>query len=129
MAKGTEAILLVDDEDYVVVPIQQLLRILGYQVTAATDPLKALEIFSANPDGFDLVITDMTMPGLTGDQLSRKMLEIRPEIPIIICTGFSDRLGQEKAREIGIRCFKSKPLEIRDLSTLIRKILDNLPLD
>lgn len=129
MPKGTESILLVDDEEYVIVPLQQLLRILGYKVTAETDPIKALEIFSAEPDRFDLVITDMTMPKLTGDQLSLKMLAIKPQVPIIICTGYSDRLGNEQAQEIGIQCFKAKPLEIRDLSTLIRKILDKQSLD
>jgi DNA-binding NtrC family response regulator len=80
--------------------------------------------FTADPDAFDLVITDMTMPKMTGDRLARKILEIRPDMPIILCTGYSERLTEEQARQIGIKGFAYKPIPINDLAKLIRKVLE-----
>jgi CheY-like chemotaxis protein len=91
LPKGTEQILLVDDEEPIVSMESQMLERLRYKVTARTSSIDSLETFRATPDKLDLVITDMTMSNMTGIQLSQKLLEIRPDIPIIICTGFSEK--------------------------------------
>ena len=80
-------------------------------------------MFKAQPDKFDLVITDMTMPNMTGDRLARKLMEIRPDVRIILCTGFSDLIDEDKAKEIGIRAFVMKPIMVREISETIRKVL------
>jgi CheY-like chemotaxis protein len=121
---GTERILLVDDEEPIVRLEKQMLERLGYQVAARTSSIEALEAFRAAPDKFDLVITDMTMPNMTGVQLSQKLLEIRPDIPIIICTGFSTKINDEKAKEFGIRGFVMKPVVMSELIKKIREVLD-----
>ena len=87
--------------------------------------IEALRIFHAQPERFDLVITDMTMPKMTGIDLSRDMLKIRPDIPIILCTGFSEKIGPEKSQAMGIRQVLAKPVLIRDLTEAIRKALDS----
>ena len=120
---GIEQILFVDDEDILVTMWQQLLGDLGYRVTATTRSNKALELFRNRPDQFDLVITDMTMPGMTGIDLSREILKIRPDIPIVLCTGFSELITEEKAKAIGIREFVMKPLGLKSIAELIRKAL------
>ena len=89
MPGGTERVLFVDDEEILVELWGDILENLGYTVTATTESAKALEIFLSRPDRFDLVITDMTMPGMTGIDLSKEILGLRPAIPIILCTGFS----------------------------------------
>ena len=81
-------------------------------------------MFKNRPDQFDLVITDMTMPNLTGDRLTRQIMRIRPGIPVILCTGFSEQIGEESAKEIGIREFVLKPLVMDKLATTVRKVLD-----
>ncbi|MBW1737532.1 MAG: response regulator, partial [Deltaproteobacteria bacterium] len=86
--------------------------------------IEALELFKAKPDRFDLVITDMTMPNMTGDRLARELMKIRPDIPIILCTGFSERISEEKAKGMGIKAFAMKPLVMRDLANTVRKALD-----
>jgi signal transduction histidine kinase/CheY-like chemotaxis protein len=96
-AKGEERILLVDDEEQIVAMERQMLENLGYRVTARTDSQEALKVFAEHPHNFDLVITDMTMPYLTGDQLAQKMLDIEPNIPVILCTGFNEIITEEKA--------------------------------
>ena len=121
---GTERILLVDDEEPIVRLEKQMLERFGYQVAARTSSIEALEAFRAAPDKFDLVITDMTMPNMTGVQLSQKLLEIRPDIPIIICTGFSTKIDDEKAKEFGIRGFVMKPVVMSELAKKIREVLD-----
>ncbi|MBW2035495.1 MAG: response regulator, partial [Deltaproteobacteria bacterium] len=98
---------------------------LGYEVTTRTSSIEALELFKAKPDRFDLVITDMTMPHMTGDRLARELMKIRPDIPIILCTGFSERISEEKAKGMGIKAFVMKPLVMRDLANTVRKVLDN----
>jgi len=101
-----------------------MLERLGYEVTTRTSSIEALELFRAKPDQFDLVITDMTMPQMTGDKLSRELMQIRPDIPVIICTGFSERISDEKAKGMGIKAFVMKPIVIRDLANTVRRILD-----
>ena len=122
---GNERILFVDDEESMVYVGRYILERLGYQVEAQTSPVQALKLFQANPDQFDLVITDMTMPKMTGDQLAKEILKIRPDIPTILCTGFSEKMDEEKTKEIGIRQYIEKPLERRVLAKLVRKVLDN----
>jgi signal transduction histidine kinase len=122
--KGNEHILLIDDEEPIVRMVQQMLEHLGYNVTALTNSMKALEAFRRQPEKFDLVITDQTMPNITGAQLAQKLLGIRPDIPIILCTGFSEVMMEEKARAIGIREYIMKPVIKSGLSKAIRKILD-----
>ena len=122
-AGGTEQILLVDDEEPIVLMLRDMLRNLGYQVTAITSSPEALDIFQAHPDQYDLVITDQTMPELTGGQLAKQMLAIRADLPIILCTGFSEILTEEMARQIGIRQYIMKPVIIQELAQKIRAVL------
>jgi CheY-like chemotaxis protein len=120
---GEERILVVDDEEVQVRTVRDMLERLGYRVIGENDAQEALEVFQSQPDAFDLVITDQTMPRLTGDRLARELLHIRPDIPIILCTGFSEMVDEEGARAIGIREFSLKPLTLRDLANKIRKAL------
>ncbi|RPH39281.1 MAG: response regulator, partial [Desulfobulbaceae bacterium] len=122
---GNERILFIDDEEMLVEMGQNLLERLGYRVTVRTSSLDALTTFQNQPDQFDLVITDQTMPGITGSDLARRMLQIRPDLPIILCTGFSNLISEEKARSLGIKGFALKPLAKKDIAALIRKVLDN----
>ena len=89
-----------------------------------TSPIEALEAFRANPKKFDLVITDMTMPNMTGLKLAKKLNEISPGIPIVLCTGFSDQANEHRAQALGIRAFLLKPIIMRDLAEAVRKALD-----
>ena len=122
--KGEERILLVDDEEQIVAMEQQMLENLGYRVTARTDSAEALKVFAEHPQNFDLVITDMTMPHMTGDQLAQKMLDIEPNIPVILCTGFNQGITEEKALAMGIPKFVMKPVVKKELATTIRTVLD-----
>ncbi len=121
---GNERILFIDDEKILTEMAQSMLQRLGYTVTICTSSLEALAIFQSQPDAFDLVITDQTMPGMTGLDLSRRMLQIRPDLPIILCTGYSSQVSEEKARSAGIRGFALKPLAKKDIAALIREVLD-----
>ena len=121
---GSESILFVDDEAMLVDLSTQLLKRLGYSVTACTSSPEALEQFQAAPDKFDLVITDMTMPQMTGKELAAEMLKIRPELPIILCTGFSEIITEDAAKQAGIQAFIMKPIIMKELADTIRKILD-----
>jgi len=123
--KSNERILIVDDEKMVVEIQQKMLKQIGYEVTGRTSSIEALKTFQANPDNFDLIITDMTMPDMTGDQLAQKIIEIRTDIPIILCSGFSEKLSNEKAKSLGIKDFLMKPVLMKDLSITIRRVLDN----
>lgn len=125
---GTERILFVDDEKILVELGQAMLERLGYSVTARTSSLEALTTFQNQPDAFDLVITDQTMPGMTGIDLARRMLQIRPQLPIIICTGFSAIISEEDVRSIGVKGYALKPLAKRDIAALIRKVLEEVRL-
>jgi CheY-like chemotaxis protein len=122
---GQESILFVDDEVSIVKIASRILGQLGYSVTIRTSSIDALELFKVNPGAFDLVISDVTMPLMTGDQLAEKILEIRANIPIILCTGFSKKLSEEKALAIGIKAFATKPIVKEDLAIKVRKVLDD----
>ena len=121
---GPERILFVDDEMMLAGIGQQMLRKLGYDVVARTSPIEALELFKAKPGHFDLVITDQTMPGMTGDALARELMRIRPGLPVIICTGYSQTIDERKAYEMGIRGFVMKPILIQGIAAAVRKALD-----
>ena len=122
--KGKEKVLVIDDEESIADMTMQRLENLGYIVTSKTNSKEALELFSSQPDLFDIVISDQTMPELTGGELAKKLLEIRPNIPIIICTGYSSKMDEEKAKSIGIRALIMKPIDIRGFARVIRKVLD-----
>ncbi len=121
---GTEKILLVDDEKAIIDAIQQMLERLGYQVVARTSSVEALEVFRSQPESFDLLITDQTMQGMTGEALAKKVMAIRSDIPIVLCTGFSHNINEEKAKFIGIREFIMKPVLVREMAVIIRRLLD-----
>ncbi len=103
---------------------KQLLERLGYQVTSRTSSLEALEAFRATPDKFDLVITDMAMPNMPGDKLAIELIKIRPDIPILLCTGFSQTMSEEKAASLGIKGFLFKPIIMKDLAQKVREVLN-----
>ncbi|MBN2082715.1 response regulator [bacterium] len=126
---GNEHVLFVDDEMLLAHMVKEMLAGLGYQVTAFTSSPEALEAFQAKPERFDIVVTDQTMPGLTGGQLAEKLLAIRPELPIIVCTGFSEVLHEADAEAIGIRAYMNKPITRRELAEVIRRTLDGEPAD
>ena len=121
---GDERILFVDDEELIVGIGHQILERLGYKVESTTSPIDALELFRSKPDQFDLVITDLTMPKMTGDKLVKEILKIQPDIPIILCTGFSEKIDEKKAKAIGVADYIEKPLDMRDYAMKIRKVLD-----
>ncbi len=122
---GQERILFVDDEKAIAEIAQIMVEKLGYEVEVRTSSIEAKEVFQANPHRFDLVITDMTMPNMTGDKLAQELLRIRPRVPIILCTGFSDVITEGKAKAMGVREFVMKPLVMRELATAIRRALDH----
>jgi CheY-like chemotaxis protein len=114
----------VDDEKAIAEIGQNMLKYLGYAVEVRTSSIEALELFRVQADRFDLVITDMTMPNMTGDKLTQELLRIRPGIPIILCTGFSESLTEEKAKALGVQEFVMKPLVMKELAAVIRRALD-----
>lgn len=125
LSMGTEQIMLVDDEVDILVTLEEILERLGYRMTGFKDGVSAFQAFEKDPDLFDLIITDMTMPRMTGDELSAQVLKIRKNMPIILCTGFHENFTEALAREMGIRKYAEKPIMIQELSALIREILDN----
>lgn len=127
-AVGKENILFVDDEPPITKMSTRILEKLGYWVEAVLSPEKALDIFQENPNRFDLVISDMTMPGMSGTVLCEKIKALRPDIPVIICTGHSAYVDEEKAMEMGIAAYVMKPVSRARLSKVIRRVLDNSPL-
>jgi len=124
LPRGSERILAVDDEETIFTLEKNVLEGLGYKVTALGSSREALERFTESPGSFDLVITDMTMPEMNGTELAREILAIRPGIPIILCTGFSEAVNEEKAKALGIKAYVMKPVLIRDLAQVVRKVLD-----
>ncbi len=126
LKKGSERVLLVDDEESVIIIVREILERLGYQVTSCNDSKDALDIFRKNSDRFDLVITDMAMPKMAGDQLSSELVSIRPDIPILLCTGFSETMSEQKAASLGIKGFLMKPIVIKALSNKLREVLDDI---
>ena len=121
---GTEHILLVDDEAPVIRMEAEMLSRLGYRVTTRTSSIEAFEAFKANPGRFDLVLTDMAMPNMTGVQLAQRIKAVREAIPIVICTGYRDRINDEKSRALGIQGYLMKPLVLGELAVTLRKVLD-----
>ncbi len=121
---GKESILFVDDEEALVEMGEELLAELGYEVTSRAGSREALALFRLDPSRFDLVITDQTMPDMTGVQLASELLSIRPDIPVILCTGFSHTASEESVRAAGIKGFVMKPLTKRELAKTLRKVLD-----
>jgi PAS domain S-box-containing protein len=124
VSKGRGRVLFVDDEQTLVELVQQILEYLGYEVIARTNAMEALELFRSQPDRFDLVITDYTMPHMTGIALAREILNIRPDAPIILCTGYNKMITEENARSLGIREFIMKPVTINELSKKVAAALD-----
>jgi PAS domain S-box-containing protein len=124
LPRGSEHILLVDDEKPLVDIGKHMLERQGYQVTTRTSSIEALELFRAKPDEFDLVVTDMTMPNMTGDKLAKELIRLKPEIPVIICTGYSARINQQHAAAMGIRAIVMKPVVKREIATTVREVLD-----
>jgi len=122
---GSERILLVDDEAAIAKLEKQMLERLGYRVTFRVSSIEALEAFKASPEAYDLVITDMSMPNMTGDRLASELIAVRPDIPIIICTGFSDRMNPDQANAMGIKGFLMKPVVKAELAAFVRKVLDD----
>lgn len=122
---GTERILFVDDEKDLVDISRQMLERLGYEVTALTNSIEALERFSEDPGRFDLVITDLSMPDMTGEKLVREILNIRPGMPVIMCSGFDATIRREKAGELGAKAFIRKPLTFEKLARAVREALDD----
>ncbi|MFZ2445604.1 MAG: DUF3365 domain-containing protein [Syntrophobacteraceae bacterium] len=124
--RGAERILFVDDEEVLADLGKQMLEGLGYSVLAQTSGVEALESFKAHPDQFDLVITDYTMPRLTGDDFAKEVMRIRPDIPVILCTGSSERVVRREVGDVPIRAFVAKPLNLRDMAEVVRKTLDGV---
>ena len=122
--EGEGRVLYVDDEESIASLGKDMLSSLGYDVTVHLSSLGAMKAFRANPDQFDLVITDMTMPGMTGANMAREMLKIRPGIPIILTTGFSERINEDEAKKIGIREFLMKPVSLPVLAAAVKRIMD-----
>ena len=120
---GSERILFIDDEESLVKIGHQRLEWLGYKVEATISPIEALKLFRSQPDQFDLVITDLTMPKMTGDKLVKEILNIRLDIPIILCTGFSEKIDEKKSKAIGASGYLEKPHDKRDLAKIVRKVL------
>jgi CheY-like chemotaxis protein len=121
---GNERILVVDDETGMAELGRERLQRLGYTAVAVTSPLMALSLFRSDPSGFDLIISDMTMPEMSGYTLAERAAAIRPEIRFILCTGYNDSVNRERATALGIDGFLEKPHETRALARLVRDVLD-----
>jgi CheY-like chemotaxis protein len=114
----------VDDDPQVATAIARILEHAGYEVTACADAESALEGFRRDPGAFDVVLTDQTLPRMLGDELTRALLAIRPGVPVVICTGYSERLDDGRAQALGARALLSKPLDARELVTVLRSAVD-----
>jgi len=123
--RGTEKIMVVDDEETIALMEKQMLESLGYSVTVMQNSMDALREFSDYPDKYDLVITDMAMPIMNGDELSLRIMALRPDLPVVLCTGFSEIIDEPGAKSIGIREFVMKPIIKRNLAEIVRNALDN----
>jgi PAS domain S-box-containing protein len=123
MPSGTECVLFVDDEAPIAKMGGKILKSFGYSVTTRTSSIEAMELFRAKPDYFDLVITDLTMPNMTGDKFAVELMRIRPDIPVILCTGYSKTISDETASEIGIKAFVYKPIVKADMAKIVQKVL------
>jgi len=124
LPRGTERILFVDDDEMLASLGERLLTQHGYQVTMMLESSEALKLFAANSDRFNLVITDQTMPDLTGEELIQEVKKISPDMPTILCTGYSSKIDEDKAKELGINAFLMKPLDLPKLLQTVRRVLD-----
>jgi len=124
LPSGTESILFVDDEPSLLKMAKQMLERQGYKVIEKISSTEALKLFREEPDKFDLVITDMAMPGMAGDRFVKEIMKIQPNIPIILCTGHSDRMDEEKAKELGIKAYTMKPFDHKGLVKMVREVLN-----
>ncbi len=124
MPTGTERVLFVDDEEGIAVTCSAALKTLGYEVVSCTSPQAAWEMFKKSPDRFDIVVTDLTMPEMTGDRLAKKMIGIRSDLPVVLCTGYSDRVSKDQAARMGICRYVMKPVSKKTLAETVRKALD-----
>lgn len=122
---GHGHVLLVDDEVDLTDLLQDMLELLGYGVTCSNSPKAALELFQADPQRFNLVITDMSMPGMTGEDLARELIRICPDVPVILCTGYGDAVFRERAAASGIRRLLTKPFKLQELSKALDEIVKN----
>ncbi|MCF8089197.1 MAG: response regulator, partial [Desulfotignum sp.] len=123
---GTERILMVDDEPSLVKMVTQILERFGYEVIGKTSSTEVLEVFKENPERFDLVITDMAMPDMSGERMAQEIIQVRYDMPIIICTGHSDCMDENRAMELGIKAFIMKPIGMAELTKIVRKVLDDV---
>jgi CheY-like chemotaxis protein len=121
---GNEHILLIDDEEDIIEMLEKMLGHFGYQITTKTSSEEALTLFCSEPNRFDLVITDQTMPKITGIELTRKVRELRPDIPVILCTGFSELITEEKLKALGVKEYIMKPIHCKEMAGIIRSVLD-----
>ncbi len=124
LPKGTEKILFIDDDEMLAKLGEKLLSEMGYQVSLMTESTEALKMFTANPDHFDLVITDQTMPQLSGKELIQKLKKIRPDLRTVLCTGFSSQIDEDQAQQLGIGAFCMKPLDLPEFLQTVRRVLD-----
>lgn len=123
LPRGSERVLLLDDEEVQVRSVRSMLERLGYTVSGFTDAAEALARFRADPQGIDLVITDQTMPQMTGVKIAEEIMRVRPDIPVVLCTGFSETVDAHEARAQGIREFMMKPYSVREMSEAVRRAL------
>jgi CheY-like chemotaxis protein len=121
---GNETILLVDDEEDVLEMMHLMLERLGYRVFPKTSSIETLEEFRREPEKFDLVITDQTMPKMTGMELIQKLMRIRPDIPIILCTGFNEKITEDNTKSLGIGALIRKPVRVKEVALKIREVLN-----
>jgi len=121
---GSERIMVVDDDESILLSTLEFLKDFGYEMSGFSNGAQAFKAFEKNPDQFDLIITDMTMPKMTGDQLSSRVLKIRNDLPIMLCTGYSDNISEIKALKLGIKEYLQKPIDSQRLLLLIREVLD-----
>jgi two-component system, cell cycle sensor histidine kinase and response regulator CckA len=122
---GCESILFVDDEEMIVDIARDMLESLGYHVAARSSAVEALEAFRSSPDQYDLLVTDLTMPKMSGLELAEKILQIRPGLPVVLCTGFGVSMNEELTARRGVRNIIFKPILRRDLATAVRNALDS----
>ena len=124
LQRGSERILFIDDEELLVHISREMLGTLGYSVVALQSSVAALDLFASDPQRFDLVITDQAMPQITGYELAQKFIRLRPDIPIMLCTGYSEIVSEEHALAAGIQGFVMKPIKLQDFARRIRTVLD-----
>jgi PAS domain S-box-containing protein len=124
VVSGSERILFVDDEENLLRTVKELLEELGYRVNSFQNGTQAFEAYKEDPDCFDIVVSDMTMPGMTGLDLAKKILQLRPTQPVVLCTGHSELINRKKALKIGISDYYEKPVIISELAKVIRTVID-----